>query len=106
MQEVDQNLMRLAETAGEVSVGAVLVKDGSVIGSDWNQSIGARDQTSHAEVMALRTVEIIDFMSALWTRLTYEFLDHVSRRITNEIKNISRVAHDISGKPPAIKEWE
>lgn len=47
-------LARQAEAAGEVPVGAVLVKDGTVIGSGWNQPIGARDPTAHAEVMALR----------------------------------------------------
>jgi len=47
-------LARQAEAAGEVPVGAVLVKDGSVIGSGWNQPIGAHDPSAHAEVMALR----------------------------------------------------
>lgn len=47
-------LARLAEAAGEVPVGAVLVKDDSLVGSGWNQPIGAHDPTAHAEVMALR----------------------------------------------------
>ena len=47
-------LARQAEAAGEVPVGAVLVKDGALLGSGWNQSIGAHDPTAHAEVMALR----------------------------------------------------
>src|SRR5579872_5610595 len=47
-------LARQAEAAGEVPVGAVLVKDGKLIGSGWNQPIGAHDPTAHAEVMALR----------------------------------------------------
>lgn len=47
-------LARQAEAAGEVPVGAVLVKDGALVGSGWNQPIGAHDPTAHAEIMAMR----------------------------------------------------
>jgi len=57
-------------------------------------------------VIALRAVETIDFMTARWARLPYEFLEHVSLRIINEVDGISRVTYDISGKPPATIEWE
>ena len=57
-------------------------------------------------VVALRAVETVDFMTARWARLPYDFLDHVSRRIINEVPGISRVTYDISGKPPATIEWE
>jgi GMP synthase (glutamine-hydrolysing) len=57
-------------------------------------------------VVALRAVENIDFMTARWTHLPYDFLDHVSRRIINEIDGISRVTCDIFGKPPVTVEWE
>jgi len=43
-----------AEQEGEVPVGAVLVKDGQIIGEGWNQPIGSHDPTAHAEIQALR----------------------------------------------------
>lgn len=57
-------------------------------------------------VVALRAVETIDFMTARWAHLSYEFLDLVSQRIINEIDGIPRVTYEISGKPPATIEWE
>ena len=64
------------------------------------------DNRRYEYVVALRAVETIDFMTARWAHLPYDFLDHVSRRIINEVSGISRVAYDISGKPPATIEWE
>jgi tRNA(adenine34) deaminase len=43
-----------AQEAGEVPVGAVVVKDGTIIGRGYNRPISAADPTAHAEVMALR----------------------------------------------------
>ncbi|MFW2439953.1 MAG: glutamine-hydrolyzing GMP synthase [Arenicellales bacterium] len=64
------------------------------------------DNRRYQYVVALRAVETIDFMTARWAHLPYEFLDLVSRRIINEIDGIARVSYDISGKPPATIEWE
>ncbi|ODS63368.1 MAG: glutamine-hydrolyzing GMP synthase [Arenimonas sp. SCN 70-307] len=64
------------------------------------------DARAYEWVIALRAVETIDFMTAHWAHLPYDFLDTVSRRIINEIRDISRVVYDISGKPPATIEWE
>ncbi|MHB1358679.1 MAG: tRNA adenosine(34) deaminase TadA [Rhodocyclaceae bacterium] len=51
-------LARQAATLGEVPVGAVIVQDGEVIGRGFNQPIGRRDPTAHAEVMALRDAAV------------------------------------------------
>ncbi|MGW8369460.1 MAG: GMP synthase (glutamine-hydrolyzing), partial [Gammaproteobacteria bacterium] len=66
------------------------------------KSVGVMgDGRKYDYVIALRAVETVDFMTAHWAHLPYDFLDHVSRRIINEIDGISRVTYDISGKPPA-----
>jgi GMP synthase (glutamine-hydrolysing) len=71
------------------------------------KSVGVTgDGRRYNHVVSLRAVETIDFMTARWAHLPYEFLDHVSRRIMNEIEGISRVVYDISGKPPGTIEWE
>jgi len=71
------------------------------------KSVGVTgDQRRYEYVVALRAVETVDFMTARWAQLPYEFLEKVSLRIANEINGISRIVYDISGKPPATIEWE
>jgi GMP synthase (glutamine-hydrolysing) len=71
------------------------------------KSVGVTgDQRRYEYVVALRAVETIDFMTARWADLPYDFLAKVSLRIANEISGISRIVYDISGKPPATIEWE
>ncbi|MGK0673236.1 MAG: glutamine-hydrolyzing GMP synthase [Halothiobacillaceae bacterium] len=71
------------------------------------RSVGVMgDGRRYDHVVALRAVETIDFMTARWAHLPYEFLDHVCRRIVNETRGISRVVYDITGKPPGTIEWE
>ena len=64
------------------------------------------DARAYEWVVSLRAVETIDFMTAHWAHLPYDFLGKVSNRIINELRGISRVVYDISGKPPATIEWE
>ena len=64
------------------------------------------DARAYEWVIALRAVETIDFMTANWAHLPHEFLGLVSERIINELRGVSRVVYDISGKPPATIEWE
>ncbi len=71
------------------------------------KSVGVMgDGRRYDYVIAIRAVETIDFMTARWAHLPYDFLDLISRRIINEVDGISRVTYDISGKPPATIEWE
>ena len=64
------------------------------------------DQRRYAPVIALRAVETVDFMTARWARLPYDFIERVSSRIINEVEDVSRVVYDVSSKPPATIEWE
>ncbi|MGD9889026.1 MAG: glutamine-hydrolyzing GMP synthase [Halothiobacillaceae bacterium] len=71
------------------------------------RSVGVMgDGRRYDYVVALRAVETVDFMTARWAHLPYDFLDVVCRRIVNETRGISRVVYDITGKPPGTIEWE
>ena len=71
------------------------------------KSVGVTgDGRRYQYVVSLRAVETVDFMTARWAHLPYDFLDHVCRRIVNEVDGISRVVYDITGKPPGTIEWE
>lgn len=71
------------------------------------KSVGVMgDERTYEYTAVVRSANTIDFMTATWSKLPYEFLEIVSSRIINEVKGINRVAYDISSKPPATIEWE
>jgi GMP synthase (glutamine-hydrolysing) len=63
------------------------------------------DERTYDNVLALRAVESMDGMTANWSKLPHDFLEHVANRIINEVDGINRVVYDISNKPPATIEW-
>ncbi|MBN9313003.1 MAG: glutamine-hydrolyzing GMP synthase [Chryseobacterium sp. 39-10] len=71
------------------------------------KSVGVMgDERTYEYTAVVRSANTIDFMTATWSKLPYDFLELVSNRIINEVRGINRVAYDISSKPPATIEWE
>ena len=64
------------------------------------------DERTYDNVIALRAVRTIDFMTADCYPFNHEFLSRVSTRIINEVRGVNRVVYDISTKPPSTIEWE
>ncbi len=71
------------------------------------QSVGVMgDGRTYENVIAIRSVDSADFMTADWSRIPYDVLATISNRIINEVRGVNRVVYDISSKPPATIEWE
>lgn len=71
------------------------------------RSVGVMgDGRTYEHVIAIRSVDTSDFMTADWSKIPYEVLATISNRIINEVRGINRVVYDISSKPPATVEWE
>ncbi|MBE3605679.1 glutamine-hydrolyzing GMP synthase [Campylobacter sp. RM13119] len=64
------------------------------------------DNRTYENAVCIRVVDASDGMTASFSRLPYDLLENVSRRIINEVEGINRVVYDISSKPPATIEWE
>ena len=64
------------------------------------------DERTYENVVAVRSVNSLDGMTADWSKIPYEVLGRMSNRIINEVRGVNRVVYDISSKPPATIEWE
>lgn len=71
------------------------------------QTVGVMgDERSYENIIAIRAVETVDFMTADFSQIPHEVLGIISNRIINEVRGVNRVVYDISSKPPATIEWE
>ena len=71
------------------------------------QTVGVHgDVRVYGHTIAVRAVDSIDGMTAVYSKIPHEVLDRISIRVTNEVKGINRVVYDVSNKPPATIEWE
>jgi GMP synthase (glutamine-hydrolysing) len=64
------------------------------------------DNRTYENCICVRIVESTDGMTANFSRIDYDVLNSISKRIINEVSGINRVVYDISSKPPATIEWE
>lgn len=71
------------------------------------KTVGVKgDARAYEEVICVRIVDSTDGMTATWSMMPPQFLNKVSRRITNEVRGVTRVVYDITSKPPGTIEWE
>lgn len=71
------------------------------------RSVGVMgDGRTYEHVIALRSVDTKDFMTADFSPIPHELLARIASRITNEVHGINRVVYDITSKPPGTIEWE
>ena len=113
MGEINPERIRILQEADSIFINELISSD---LYNDVSQAfcvylpiktVGVvGDERRYADVIALRAVETVDFMTAKWANLPYEFISKVSNRIVNETADISRVVYDVTGKPPATIEWE
>lgn len=71
------------------------------------KNVGMRNgQRTYEYVIAIRSINTVDAVTAQVVHLPYELLEKIALRITAEIEGINRVVYDVTPKPPATIEWE
>ena len=97
----------------EIYINAI--KDAGLYDKIWQafavflpiKSVGVQgDQRTHSHVVGLRAITSSDGMTADWYQFEPKFLQQVSAKICNQVKNVNRVVYDITSKPPSTVEWE
>jgi GMP synthase (glutamine-hydrolysing) len=110
---VEPEAIRMVQESDQILYEELI--DAKLYDSTWQaftvflpvKTVGVKgDGRAYEHVICLRMVNSSDGMTANWTHFPYEFLEAVSRRITNEVKGITRVVYDITSKPPGTIEWE
>jgi GMP synthase (glutamine-hydrolysing) len=111
--EVTADKVKLCQDADAIFINKLREKD--LYNKVWQagaillpvQSVGVMgDERTYEFTIALRCVNSVDGMTAVWSDLPYDFLNEVSSEIINNVRGINRVVYDISTKPPATIEWE
>jgi len=110
---VDYNSIRMVQESDQILYEELIIA--KLYQSTWQaftvflpvKTVGVKgDGRAYENVICLRMVNSSDGMTANWSHFPHEFLEVVSRRITNEVKGITRVVYDITSKPPGTIEWE
>jgi len=72
------------------------------------KSVGVQgDIRAYGYTIAVRAVDSVDAMTAVYSKMPHAVLETISSRITNKMKDkVNRVVYDITNKPPATIEWE
>ena len=102
LQEVDEifiselKKMNLYDKVDQALAALLPVKSVGVMG----------DARTYSYIIALRSVDTVDFMTADWSKIPYPILERISSRIVNEVRGVNRVVYDITQKPPATIEYE
>jgi GMP synthase (glutamine-hydrolysing) len=109
--EVTADKLRICREASNV-VEEVLEEEGlydsvwqafAYVGDDLVTGVqGDERRTGHQVIV--KAVESVDAMTADWVRLDPQVLEHISSRITNEVKGVVSVSYSISSKPPTTIE--